>query len=203
MITLQILRKAAPDTSSSLLSSLITPLSNVCTKYNINTENRIAGFLANLSHESGGFTIMTENLNYSADRLLVVFKRHFANIQIARQYERQPQKIANHVYANRMGNGSESSGDGWKFRGRGYIQLTGKDNYQNFADDLKLQIDKAISYLETVEGAVESAGWFWDKNNLNRFCDRNDVLGLTKAINGGTNGHDHRKKLYDSIREAI
>jgi putative chitinase len=158
---------------------------------------RLAGFLAQVAHESGGFNFIKENLNYSADGLRKVFPKYFPNADIAKQYARQPEKIANRVYANRMKNGDEASGDGFKFCGRGLIQLTGRDNYTKFAYALEMTLEQTIAYLETPSGATASAGWFWDNNKLNTYCDNGDFIGLTKRINGGTNGLEDRQHHYD------
>ena len=128
---------------------------------------------------------------------MTIFKKYFPNEELANQYAKQPAKIANRVYANRMGNGPEESGDGYKFCGRGLIQLTGKQNYTKFAADLGISIDETVAYLETPNGAVSSAGWFWDNNNLNQYCDKNDFVTLTKRINGGTIGLEDRKHHFD------
>lgn len=169
--------------------------------YNINTRDRLASFFAQCSHESGGFKYKEENLNYSADALNKVFPKYFKNAGVdANAYAKQPEKIANRVYADRMGNGNEASGDGYKFRGRGYIQLTGKNNYTNFANDIRKSIDETITYLTTEIGALESALWFWDKNKLNSYADKDDITGMTKVINGGTNGLSDRKELYDKFK---
>jgi len=164
---------------------------------------RVAGFLAQIAHESGGFNFVAENLNYSAKGLMTIFKKYFPTEELANQYARKPEKIANKVYANRMKNGPESSGDGWKFRGRGLIQLTGRDNYTRFAAALDLDIDSTIAYLETPNGAVASAGWFWDNNKLNQFCDKDDFVTLTKRINGGTIGLADRKHHYEIALKAL
>lgn len=172
-------------------------------KYEINTVNRAAGFLAQCGHESAGFTILKENLNYSADGLNKIFKKYFPTVADATPYARNPEKIANKVYANRMGNGSESSGEGYKFRGRGAIQLTGKDNYTQFAKAVGLTIDEAVADLETLDGAIESACWFWQKNGLNAICDADDILKMTKRINGGTIGLEDRTKHYKEAKHLL
>jgi putative chitinase len=164
---------------------------------------RIAAFLAQTAHESGGFTAVKENLNYGAKGLMGTFKKYFPNEEIAKQYERQPEKIANRVYANRMKNGDEASGDGFKFRGRGLIQLTGRDNYTRFAKASDMTLDEVVAYLETPAGAVASAGWFWDVNKLNIYCDKDDFVGLTRRINGGTIGLADRKHHYEIALEAF
>ena len=165
--------------------------------YDINTVNRVAGFIAQCAHESNNFRITQENLNYSAKGLNAVFPKYFVRAgRNAQDYHRQPEKIANIVYANRMENGDTASGDGWRFRGRGIIQLTGRYNYTKFGDSLSLTAEQAIKYLKSKKGALESACWFWDTNGLNKYCDNMDIVGATKRINGGTIGLDDRKKHY-------
>jgi putative chitinase len=162
--------------------------------YNINTPLRVAHFVAQCAHESGNFLFIKENLNYRAESLMKTWPRLFPTIEIARQYEKQPEKIANRAYGNRMGNGDEASGDGWRYCGRGLIQLTGRDNYTFFAGSLDISVEEAAEYLATFEGAAQSACWYWEQNNLNRFADANDVRGLTRAINGGYLGLEDRIK---------
>ena len=163
-------------------ADLADALSELFDKYEINTVNRAAGFLAQCGHESAGFTVLKENLNYSAEGLHKVFKKYFPTLESARPYARQPEKIANRVYANRMGNGPESSGDGYKFRGRGAIQLTGKNNYTRYAKSVGMTIDEVIADLETLDGAIESACWFWKNNGLNAICDRDDIVAMTERL---------------------
>jgi len=163
--------------------------------YDINTPRRIAAFVAQCAHESGGFRFLTENLNYRAESLVKTWPRYF-NASNAGSYARNPQRIANRAYANRMGNGDEASGDGWRFCGRGLIQLTGRSNYQAFADSIETDINDIPDYLATFEGAVQSACWFWETNNLNKWADLGDIVTLTKRINGGTLGLDDRMKHY-------
>jgi len=160
--------------------------------YEINTPLRVAHFVAQCAHESGNFVFIKENLNYRAASLMTTFKKYFPTADLAQQYEKRPEKIANRVYANRMGNGDEESGDGYKYCGRGLIQLTGRDNYTFFAGSLDISIEEAAEYLATFEGAAQSACFFWEQNNLNRFADVNDVKGLTRAINGGYIGLEDR-----------
>lgn len=198
MITLELLQAINTKTKESTLEKYVESLNDVCEHYEIsNTPQRLASFLAQISHESGGFNFTKENLNYGAKGLMTTFKKYFPTEDQAKQYERKPEMIANRVYANRMGNGPESSGDGYKFCGRGLIQLTGKDNYTRFANALDLSIDECVAYLETPAGAVTSAGFFWDFNNLNSYCDRDDFIGLTKRINGGTIGLADRQHHYE------
>ena len=158
------------------------------------TPERAAHFFAQTAHETGGFKAFSENLNYSAQGLMNTFKKYFPTLESAQPYARQPEKIANRVYANRMGNGDEASGDGWRYCGRGLIQLTGKDNYTFFAGSLGIPVEEAADYLATFEGAAQSACFFWEQNKLNRFADANDVKGLTRAINGGQIGLEDRIK---------
>jgi len=164
--------------------------------YDINTPQRVAAFMAQCGHESGNFKFLKENLKYRAQSLVKVWPKYFPNMDIANQYAGNEEKIANRAYANRMGNGPEESGDGWRFCGRGLIQLTGRNNYQNFADSIETDINDIPHYLATFEGAVQSACWFWETNNLNKWADTGDMLTLTKRINGGTLGLDDRIKHY-------
>lgn len=194
----QILQSELDEAKCALKADVINPLFK---KYEITTINRIAGFLAQCSHESGGFKVKEENLNYSADALNRVFPKYFKNAGVdANEYARKPEKIANRVYANRMGNGDEASGEGYKYRGRGYIQLTGKENYTKFANKIGKSLDEAVEYCTTDAGALESALFFWSENNLNSFCDKDDIVGMTKRINGGTNGLEDRKEKYEKFK---
>ncbi len=162
--------------------------------YEINTPLRVAHFVAQCAHESGNFVFIKENLNYKAASLRKTFPKYFPTDELAAQYANRPQMIANRVYASRMGNGDEASGDGWRYCGRGLIQLTVKDNYTFFAGSLGISVEEASEYLETFEGAAQSACWYWEQNNLNRFADANDVKGLTRAINGGYIGLEDRQR---------
>ena len=160
--------------------------------YEINTPLRVAHFIAQCAHESGNFVFIKENLNYKAASLQKIFSKYFPTAELAQQYANRPERIANRIYANRMGNGPEASGDGSRYCGRGLIQLTGKDNYTFFAGSLNIPVEEASDYLATFEGAAQSACWFWEQNNLNRFADVNDTKGLTRAINGGYIGLEDR-----------
>ncbi|CAB5218778.1 COG3179 Predicted chitinase [uncultured Caudovirales phage] len=165
--------------------------------YEINTPERIAGFLAQCAHESGGFVAIKENLNYRAVTLRKVFPKYFPTDELANEYAQKQEKIANRVYANRMGNGPEESGDGYRYCGRGLIQVTGKDNYHWFADSLQITPEEVSQYMETFEGAAQSACWFWESNNLNACADRRDILTMTKKINGGTIGLEDRTTHFN------
>ena len=178
-------------------------LSEICPEYDIDSPRRVAAFVAQCAHESGGFKFLKENLNYKAVSLRRVFPKYFADDAIAARYANKPQMIANRVYANRMGNGPEESGDGWRFCGRGLIQLTGKNNYTFFAASLEIPLEEASEYLETFEGAVQSACFFWDQNKLNQYADNGDILTMTKRINGGTIGLDDRIKHYNHALQVL
>lgn len=165
--------------------------------YGIVTRLRVAAFLAQTYHESGGFKFLSENLNYRWESLRRVFPKYFPNDDIAKQYAHQPERIANRVYANRMGNGNEASGDGWRYRGQGLIQLTGFYNQSQFAEDTDIPVADVPNYLGTYDGAVQSACWFWQKNNLNQWADEGNIIKITQIINGGTNGLDDRIAQYN------
>ncbi len=204
MITLAQFKKFAPNTkyAQQWYDTLFGAQSefggkSLLDEYQINTPKRVAAFLAQCGHESGGFVFVSENLNYSASGLMRVFPKYFPTLELAKQYERNPKKIASRVYANRMGNGDEASAEGFAYRGRGILQLTGKDNYFWFAASLDITPAEAAEYLETFEGAAQSACWFWETNKLNRFVDGNDFKGLTKAINGGFIGLADREHHYE------
>ena len=172
-------------------------LSEILPEYEITTPQRVAAFLAQCAHESGGFVFLKENLNYKAASLRRVFPKYFPDDAIAAQYAGKGEMIANRVYANRMGNGDEASGDGFRYCGRGLIQLTGKNNYTFFAGSLDIPVEEASEYLQTFEGAVQSACFFWEQNKLNQWADKGDILTLTKRINGGTIGLEDRIKHYE------
>jgi putative chitinase len=172
-------------------------IAEILPEYEITTPQRVAAFLAQCAHESGGFVFLKENLNYKAASLRRVFPKYFPDDAIAAQYAGKGEMIANRVYANRMGNGDEASGDGFRYCGRGLIQLTGKNNYTFFAGSLDIPVEEASEYLQTFEGAVQSACFFWEQNKLNQWADKGDILTLTKRINGGTIGLEDRIKHYE------
>ncbi len=181
-------------------------LSQLLPDYGINTPQRIAAFVAQCAHESGGFTTLKENLNYRWETLRRLFPKYFPTDDLAKAYANMPNKqeaIANKVYASRMGNGPEESGDGYRFCGRGLIQLTGRDNYTFFAGSLSITVEEASEYLQTFEGAAQSACWFWETNNLNQWADKGDIVTLTKRINGGTIGLDDRIKHYEHALHVL
>jgi len=186
-----------------------------CEEFEINTEHRIAAFLAQTAHESGGYTMLEENLNYSDVTMAAVWPARFAvkgpdgkykldekgkkiPNSFAKALHRKPEAIANAVYSNRMGNGTIESGDGWKHRGMGLKQLTGKDNHKRCGDYLGVDFVEHPELLLEPEYAARSAGWFWKTNKLNSFADAGDIKGMTKVINGGLIGYEQRQALYDA-----
>lgn len=200
MITLEQLKKIIPTNKEP--QAWLDVLVDILPEYDIDTPKRLAGFLAQTAHESGDFRLLEENLNYSAAQLQKTWPKRF-DAATAAQFARKPEAIANKVYSNRMGNGTPESGDGWRFRGRGIKQLTGRDNYTAFGKSVNMTAEKAAEYLTTKKGAVESAAWFWKTNNLNRFADASDIVGMTKVINGGTIGLEDRKKRYNSALAVL
>ncbi len=181
-------------------------LNEILPEYEINTPPRVAAFIAQCAHESGGFRALKENLNYKAATLRKLFPKYFPDDAIANRYASMPNKqeaIANRIYGGRMGNGPEESGDGFRYCGRGLIQLTGKDNYTWFAASLEISVEEAAEYLQTFEGAVQSACWFWENNNLNQWADKGDILTMTKRINGGTIGLEDRIKHYNHALHVL
>lgn len=181
--------------NSILPQNVFMQIQDVIDTFQINTSLRLSHFLAQCAHESGNFRFVRENLNYSTDGLLKTFPRHFKSRREAELYARQQERIANKIYASRMGNGPESSGDGWKYRGRGYIQLTGKVNYQSFdkfvSDDILTNPD-----LVATKYPLLSAAWFWNTRNLNSIADtgaaESVVTSITRRVNGGTHGLNDR-----------
>lgn len=203
-LTLQQLQQLLPK--NPYVKQWHNALSQLLPDYEINTTQRVAAFIAQCAHESGNFTALKENLNYKAVTLRKIFPKYFPDDAIAQHYASLPNKqeaIANKVYANRMGNGPESSGDGYRYCGRGLIQLTGKDNYSWFAASLSIPVEEASQYLETFEGAAQSACWFWETNKLNQWADKGDIVTLTKRINGGTIGLDDRIKHYEHALHVL
>ena len=190
------------DTTDEDIDKVYPALAAAMEEFGIDTPQRIAMFLAQCAHESAYFGTTRENLNYSADGLKKIFPKYFRD-RDAQEYHRQPQKIANVVYSGRMGNGDEASGDGWRFCGRGYIQLTGRSNYTACAHALNVDIINHPEYLESPEGAARSAAWFWQKNGLNKFADDGDIKGATKRINGGFIGLEDRTEIYEEVLESL
>lgn len=203
-LTLEDLQQEFPNAKKPVLEAIINGMDIWTQDYEINTPLRMAHFLAQAAHESGGFRLLEENLNYSADGLNKIFPKYFKNAgRDANEYSRKPEKIANVVYSSRMGNGPPESGDGYRFRGRGCIQLTGRSNYTSFAETLEMSLDEAIEYLTTPEGAVESAAFFWANNGCNELADQDDVVKVTKRVNGGTIGLEDRKHHTEELKELL
>jgi putative chitinase len=177
-------------------------LCKILPDYEINTVPRVAAFLAQTAHESGGYKALKENLNYKAETLSKVWPRYFPP-DVAAQYAHNQEAIANRAYANRMGNGDEASGDGFRYCGRGLIQLTGKQNYMKFAESIETPVEDVPEFLGTFEGAIQSGCWFWETNNLNQFADSGDILTMTKRINGGTLGLEDRTNHYNHAMQIL
>lgn len=179
--------------------NVIAQIPSIETKFEINTPLRLAHFLAQCGHESGGFKLVKENLNYGAKGLRSIFSKYFPTDALALQYERKPEKIGNRVYANRMMNGDEASGDGYKFCGRGYIQLTGKENYINFGKAIGVDLTTTPDLVAT-QYPLLSAAWFFHKNGLHKIADAGAtdaaVTSVTKRVNGGTIGLSARIKEF-------
>ena len=171
-------------------------------KYEINTPNRIAGFFAQTGHESMNFLVLSENLSYRAETLEKLFSKYFSKSgRNAADYAKQPEKIANIIYGGRMGNVQE--GDGYRFRGRGVIQLTGRDNYTAFGKSVGMSPEQVIDYVQTKKGALESACWYWNSRKINAACDKSDITLMTKLVNGGTIGLEDRRKHYEQALAVL
>lgn len=204
VITRAQLLRVAPDTDKSRIDDFVKTFNQWSERFEIDSPLRVAHFLSQVFHESGCLRHVVENLNYSADGLLKTFPRYFS-YDNARLYARKPELIANRVYASRMGNGPEASGDGWKFRGRGFIQLTGRSNYQDYADS-PFCVGNLMAHPEWLEkspGNIKSAMYFWWKNCCNHWADADDADRLTLRINGGTNGLSNRKFLLRRFKKEF
>lgn len=201
-ITYSLIKTAAPLNKHP--DEWATELNKYLDQAEIDTQLRVAHFLAQCTHESLDFTVLKENLNYSASGLISIFSKYFTPTE-TQTFARCPERIANRVYANRMGNGDEASGDGWKYKGRGAIQCTGKSNYSSFSmhEFSDYRILNEPEYLETIEGAIRSAVWFWNRNNINTLADKDDIVGITKRINGGTHGLPDRQARFDRIYKYL
>jgi len=171
----------------------LEPLNEVFAKYDINTPQRQAAFIGQCAHESGNFKTLEENLNYKPEALMRVWPSRFPDLPTAMKYAHDPIKIANKVYANRMGNGAEESGEGSKYHGRGLIQLTGKENYERCGEAIGVDLINQPGLLAQPDLAAMSAGWFWNKKGLNALADAGDIDTMTKRINGGLIGIEDRK----------
>jgi len=198
-MNINVLRGIIPDEPFSEIDEVIK-------NFNINTPLRMSHFLAQCAHESGVFRWKVENLNYSKEALMITFRKYFPTVEVASKYARNPEMIANRAYANRMNNGDEASGDGWKYRGRGYIQLTGKDNYTRFNDHVDVDVLNNPD-LVAERYPLLSASWFWSSNRLNSIADQGStedvVKQITRRVNGGFNGLADRQKKFDMLYELL
>ena len=181
----------------------VEPLEEVFHRYEINTPERQAAFIGQCAHESTNFRTLEENLNYSAEALMKTWPSRFPTMEVAQQYARNPEKIANKVYGGRMGNGLEETGDGWLYHGRGLIQLTGKDNYTLAGDALNMDFIHTPDYVLVPKYAALTAGWYWNKRQLNKEADAKDYTGMTKKINGGTIGLNDRIAHIQHAHEVM
>jgi putative chitinase len=192
--------------STKIPEAVLKQIPEVVEKFKIDTPARLSHFLSQCAHESGGFKFVQENLNYSAQGLMGVFKKYFPNEILAKQFERKPNAIANRVYANRMGNGDFNSADGSKFKGRGYIQLTGKDNYSAFDKIVEDNILENPDLVAT-KYPLLSAAWFWDSRKLNLEADKGAsdevVTAITKKVNGGTHGLPDRLSKFNTFYKLL
>lgn len=210
-----VLKQIFPNSTEENRAKYASPLRLAMMRYNIDNPNRIRAFLAQIGHESGQLSTVVENLNYSAKALRSVFGKYFKTDAEAQQYARKPEAIANVVYANRLGNGDTKSGDGWKYRGRGLIQITGKSNYNEasqkmYALPLGVDFVDEPELLATPEYAAQSAAWWWENAGLNAIADglggANDIevfKQITKRVNGGYNGLDDRLAIYERAKTVI
>jgi putative chitinase len=204
-IDVGLLKAAYPKRAEAALAPWVEPIKAACRKYDINTIRRISAFITTLAHEGGFIVGRRENMNFTAQRMSEVWPNRFAvggkvrngPNNLAKSLDRKPEEIANHVYANRMGNGPPESGDGWRYRGNGPPQLTGKANHQGFADALGITVEKASDHIATLEGGIEAAAWFWDTNDINRLADTPGISDETRRINGGEIGIKDRQKIFD------
>lgn len=197
------LRAVAPHLSDTERAAWIAALLTPLRKAGITTPRRIAAFLGQCAVESGGFCILQENLTYSATRLCQVWPTRFPTKEVAEACALQPEALANTVYANRLGNAAPDSGDGWRFRGRGLIQITGRASYERFATAMNMTLDQAVEHAATKAGAADSAAWFWSTNELNALAESWSLDRLTRTINGGTLGADERARLCQAALHAI
>ena len=202
LITVEQLKQIVPTLQDSKCREYLLCLLQIMNEFSINTPLRVAAFIAQTAHESSGYTTFIENLNYSAQRLLQVFPHKFTQA-IAINYDRQSQKIANYIYANKIGNGDEASDDGWRYKGRGVIQVTGRSNYKACGTELGLDLIAFPELLEQPLNAFRSAGWYWKSRNCNALADSTDFIELTRAINGGLNGLDDRKAYYGRAKSVF
>jgi putative chitinase len=207
LVTEQILGQVMPKCPNA--SAWVPPLNAAMDRFEIADDRRAAAFLAQIAQESGELCRLVENLNYSAGRLMQVWPKRFPTLKSARPYERNPEKLANYVYASRLGNGDQASGDGWRFRGRGLIQTTGRANYRSAGSALSLNLESQPELLEALDAAALSAAWFWKSHGLNELADsggagdEEDFETISIRINGGRAGLDARKAYWKKAKESL
>jgi len=203
LVDVSVLRAACPERSEALLAPWLDPIKRACAQFEIDRIRRIAAFVSTIAHECGFVPGREENLNYSAARMAQVWPGRFARPggrgpnDLARRLEHNPQAFANVVYASRLGNGDEASGDGWRFRGVGPFQLTGRANHQDFADAIGQSLEDVEAYIRTLEGGIMSAAWYWEHYDVNRLADTPGVEDETRRINGGLVGVEDRRARFN------
>lgn len=202
MITPDILAAVLPKSQPARRQDWAAVISSACGVWGIDTPARAAMFLAQIGHESGQLRTLAENLNYSADGLLATWPGRFTP-ELAAAYARQPERIASYVYANRNGNGDAASGDGWRFRGRGLIQLTGRGNYARYEKETGKPVIANPALVEQPAIAADASGWFWAKANLNRLADAGNLEECTRRVNGGLKGLDDRRAIWGRAKAAL
>lgn len=195
MLTATAIKAALPRAPSVWIAALL----DEAPRWGIDTDTEIASFVAQLAHESDEFTRLTENLNYSAERLQEIWRRRFPTIDIAHQYARNPQRLANYVYADRIGNGPQESGDGWRYRGRGPLQITGRANYAACGAGIEANLLDQPDILLTPVIGIRSACWYWTSRNLDLLDDDDDVRAETRAVNGGVHGLAKRQAYFNKL----
>jgi putative chitinase len=198
LIDAELLHVACPERSLAELAPWVEPIRRACLKFEINAVRRVAAFIAQMAHESG-MQPREENLNYRAERLCQVWPARFPNLGAAVPYAHNPERLANRVYASRLGNGDEASGDGWKFRGVGPLQITGRANMTAFGNAMGMSVEDALTYAKTMEGGIMAAAWFWEANDINRLADTPGVADETRRINGGEVGLADRTARFDAV----
>jgi putative chitinase len=203
MITDDELRRILPGLPADKRAEILPNLQAAMDEFQINTRAREAAFIAQIAHESGGLTRFVENLNYSAQRLCQVFPKRFPSLAAAKPFDRNPEKIGNSIYANRLGNGDPSTGDGFRYRGRGVIQLTGRSNYREFGKLLGVDLEGDPDLAATMAIAFRTAAAFWKSRGCNELADKGDFRGVTLKINGGTIGLDERTKLFNLAKSVL
>lgn len=203
LISVAVLQAACPERTPEQLAPWVAPIKTACLKFEINTIRREGAFISQMAHESSLKPGREENMNYSAKRLTEVWPKRFSSIAAATPYAYNPEKLANRVYANRMGNGDEASGDGYNHRGAGPLQITGGDNWRGFATAMGMTLTEALAYGRTLEGGIMAAAWFWEENGINRLADTPGVSDESRRINGGLVGLEDRTARFNRTVAAL